>query len=209
MLVEQSVLDFLSEVDSNSAAPGGGSVSSLVGAMGVALARMYGYLSIGKKKYMALDDSVQKEFEACFEQLTYYKDALSDGVDLDCAAYQKVMEAYRLPKETEEEIVSRKCAIDTAMEAAILSPYRMMENALTAMKLCLKLLPYGNKNALSDMGCAILCLDMAIHGAYLNVRINLSSDAQIEAWLAKIDAMVCESEEIKNKVFNEIKEQLL
>ena len=208
MLVEQSVLDFLGEVDSNSPAPGGGSVSSLVGAMGVALARMYGHLSIGKKKYLALDECIQKEFETCFEQLTYYKDALSDGVDLDCAAYQKVMEAYRLPKETDEEKVVRQGAINTAMEGAILSPYRMMENALAAMKLCLKLLPYGNKNALSDLGCAILCLDMAIHGAYLNVRINLSSDEQVQTWLDKIDAIVSESEEIKNRVFHEIKEQL-
>lgn len=208
MLVEQSVIEMLNEVDSNSAAPGGGSVSSLVGAMGVALARMYGHLSIGKKKYVALDDSVKQEFETCFEQLTYYKEALADGVDLDCAAYQKVMEAYCLPKETEEEKMVRMQAIDVAMEGAILSPYRMMENALQAMHLAEKMLPHGNKNALSDMGCAILCLDMAIHGAYLNVRINLSNDEQVQKWLDKVDAMLVESETIKNRVFNKIKEQL-
>ena len=208
MLVEQSVLDFLNEVDSNSAAPGGGSVSSLVGAMGVALARMYGHLSIGKKKYMLLDEEVRLEFENCFEQLTYYKDALADGVDLDTCAYQKVIEACRLPKDSDEEKVIRQSAIDSAMEGAILSPYRMMEHALAAMKLCLQLLPYGNKNALSDMGCAILCLDMAIHGAYLNVRINLSNDEQVAKWLDKIDAMLSESESIKEKAFKEIKGQL-
>ncbi|MDD6466569.1 MAG: cyclodeaminase/cyclohydrolase family protein [Erysipelotrichaceae bacterium] len=208
MLVEQSVLDFLAEVDKNSAAPGGGSVSSLVGALGVSLTRMYGYLSIGKKKYLALDEETQKEFESCFEALTQYKDSLVHGIDLDCVAYQEVMKAYGLPKETDIEKEVRQQAIAEAMEQAIESPYRMMENALSAMRLAEKMLPYGNKNALSDIGCSILCLDAAIHGAYLNVRINLTDDESIEKWSQKADTIVNESEKIQKRVYQELLKQL-
>lgn len=210
MLLEKSVLEFLDEVDSSSPAPGGGSVSALAGALGVCLSRMYAHLSVGKKKFLELDEQIQTEFVTHFEALAEKKTALCKAVDRDCEAYDRVMAAYKMPKITEEEIKTRNQAIHDATITAIESPYSIMELSLEALRLCKEMVEYGNKNAISDLACGVIFLDAAVQGAGLNVLINLSSLDETESsyWNEKMNAALEESAGIKESVVKRIKELL-
>lgn len=210
MLLEKSGLDVLNEVDSASPAPGGGSISALVGALGICLSRMYGHLSIHKKKFSNLDEEIQKQFINHFNDLTIQKEALVSAIDKDCEAYDSVMAAYRLPKNSDEEIEIRQKAIQAATYIAIESPYQIMELSLKAIRLCEFLVEYGNKNAISDLACGVIFLDAAIQGAGLNVQINLSSldEEEKKQWSIKMNAILDESHELKESIVNRIKEIL-
>ena len=102
-LIDMTVTDFASEVDSNSPAPGGGSVSALASDIGVGLARMMAHLSFGKKKFEALDDKTKEEFKVRFDKLGEIRTELSTLVDKDTESFNEFMKALKLPKETDEE----------------------------------------------------------------------------------------------------------
>ena len=208
MLIEKNGIELLSEIDSASPTPGGGSISALVGALGICLSKMYAHLSINKKKFLALDESIQKQFITSFHELETYKSELLDCMDKDCDAYDAVMSAYKLPKSTNDEIQARTSAIEKATNIAIESPYNIMIQSLKAMKLCESMVEYGNKNAISDLACGIIFLDAAIQGAGLNVLINLSSlDEKLkEEWTKKMNDVLIESHQLKEKIVNTIKE---
>jgi len=122
-LVELDVLKFLDVVDSNSPAPGGGSVSALASSLGASLARMVAHLSFGKKNYEALADDVKAKFVANFDELLKIKNELNDLIDRDSEAYNTVMAAYKLPKETDEEKATRSAEIQKSLKYAIQTPY--------------------------------------------------------------------------------------
>lgn len=210
MLIELKLDEVMNQIDSNSPAPGGGSVSALVGAYGVCLARMYAHLSIEKKKFLALDETLQHEFIETFHELTQFRKDLCDAADLDCSAYDQVMKAYKLPKTNAEEIALRNQAIKQATYVAIESPYAIMEESLKAMRLCEKLIDNGNKNAISDLACGIIFLDAAVQGAGLNVQINLSSLEEDEKriWNEKMKKLLEESNDLKIKSIKKIQEIL-
>jgi len=172
-LIDCQVKEFLDAVDSKAPAPGGGSVSALVSALGVCLLRMVGHLTIGKKKYLALPENDQKAFMDEFERLENLRQQLEEEIDKDTIAFNKVMAAYKLSKETEEEIDIRKKAIEKATLEAIETPYQAAVTATSAFANMDILVRLGNKNAISDLGVAILLLASGIEGALFNVRINL------------------------------------
>ncbi|MEG0265498.1 MAG: cyclodeaminase/cyclohydrolase family protein [Erysipelotrichaceae bacterium] len=206
MLKDLTIKQFCDEVDSASPAPGGGSVAALVATLGISLTRMYAHLSIGKKRFLALDETTQLAFIEIFEQLKPLHTQLLEAVDKDSNAYNNVMKAIRMPKETEAEILLRNKAMDEANHIAIKTPYEVMELAYQAMKPLASLIPYGNKNAISDIGVGILLLDTALQGAAYNVRINLSSlkeDERIQ-WDHKMKDLLIKSNELKNSLLLEI-----
>lgn len=207
MLIEKNGLEILNQIDSSSPTPGGGSVSALVGALGIALVRMYGHLSINKKKFLALDESIQEQFIQNFNEIVKQKEALVHAIDKDCDAYDEVMNAYRLPKTTDEEIQIRNEALQKATYIAIESPYNIMKLSLDAIHLCEDLVDYGNKNAISDLACGIIFLDAAIQGAGLNVQINLASldEQERKTWESKMTHILNESHESKENIVNKIK----
>lgn len=210
MFTDEKVESLLNAIDSAAPTPGGGSASAFVGALGVALARMYGHLSVNKKKFLALDEDVQRSFLEKFTSLAEFKEELLKAYDHDCEAYDCVMAAYRLPKTTEEEIKARDEAILKATLIAIESPYQIMEKALEALHLCECLVENGNQNAISDLACGIILLDSAVQGAGLNVQINLSGLPEEEAkvWADKMNAVLAESAALKEKLVARIKEKL-
>lgn len=110
-LVEMDVIKFLNEVDSNSPAPGGGSVSALASSLGVSLGRMVAHLSFGKKKYEGNSDEAKAAFVKNFDELLKIKEELNILIDKDSEAYNTVMAAFKLPKETEEEKAIRNAEI--------------------------------------------------------------------------------------------------
>jgi formiminotetrahydrofolate cyclodeaminase len=165
-----SVKEFLAEVGARSAAPGGGSVAALAGALGAALVRMVAGLSIPAAGAKGTEEERKMRF--LLDEAAKLAENLEAAVDEDARAFNRVMEAYRLPRETAREKEERAAAVQQALQAAALHP-------LGVARECLKVLRYsleaagGNPNALSDAGVAFLIAHCGLTGALLNVAINL------------------------------------
>lgn len=170
MLTERTVSQFLDELASNSPAPGGGSVAALAGAAGAALTSMVCNLTIGKKKYA----DVQNEMVTALQQSEQLRRELTLLIDKDTEAFNTVMAAFGLPKNTEQEQMARAAAIQDATKSATLVPLGVMNVCLQALHQARTVAQKGNKNSASDAGVAALMLQASCVGAALNVRINLN-----------------------------------
>lgn len=168
MDIEKKLGDFLSEISSSSPTPGGGSVSAFCGAMATSLGIMVCNLTIGKKKY----ENVQNEISEIKTSLEDHYNKFLELYDLDSAAFDKVMEAYKLPKETEEEKRKRSEEIEKANVEATNIPIEVIRSAYLILKQLTRLSEIGNQNSLSDTGVALLLLKTCAQGAFLNVLIN-------------------------------------
>ena len=171
MLSSLSVTDLLNEIASNSPAPGGGSVSALAASLGAALTSMVCRLTLGKKKYT----DVQVEMEIILKRSEYLRVQFISLIDEDTEAFDKVIAAYGLPKETEEQKTKRIAEIQKALKIATLVPLKLTELCREAMELVKIVVEKGNKNSISDASVAALMLQAGCEGAALNVKINLKS----------------------------------
>ncbi len=167
-LVRMSLTGFADETASESPAPGGGSISAYVGALGVSLGTMVANLSSHKKGW----DERWEEFSKWAEKGQRLKKMLLDLTDEDTRAFNKIMDAFGLPKGSDEEKLVRKKAIDIATVYAIEVPFRVMKLSLESMEIIKSMAEIGNPNSVSDAGVGALCARSAVLGAYLNVRIN-------------------------------------
>jgi len=172
-LIDMSLVEFSDEVDSNSPAPGGGSVAALASNIGIALARMMAHLSFGKKKYEALDENIRLEFVDRFNKMADIRQELLELVDKDTESFTEVMKAMRMPKETENQIKLRKSAIQDATLFSIDVPLKTAELSLKALQSLEYIVRYGNQNAITDIGVGTLMLYTGLEGAILNVKVNL------------------------------------
>jgi glutamate formiminotransferase/formiminotetrahydrofolate cyclodeaminase len=161
---------FANETASESPAPGGGSISAYVGALGISLGTMVANLSSHKKGW----DDRWKEFSEWAEKGQQIKDKLIALVDEDTKAFNKIMDAFSLPKATDEEKKSRKQAIQDATRYAIEVPYKVMQLSYDSLTVIKAMAEIGNPNSASDAGVGALCARTAVYGAFLNVRINAS-----------------------------------
>ena len=169
-LVSMTLTEFADETASESPAPGGGSISAYIGALGVSLATMVANLSSHKKGW----DDRWEEFSDWAEKGQRYKDELSKLVDADTTAFNKIMTAFGLPKSTDEEKALRKQAIQDATKFAIDIPFKVMQLSYDSMTLIKAMAEIGNPNSVSDAGVGALCARSAVMGAFMNVRINAS-----------------------------------
>ncbi len=169
-LVSMTLADFADETASESPAPGGGSISAYVGVLGASLATMVANLSSHKKGW----DDRWEEFSGWAERGQHYKNELLRLVDLDTAAFNKIMEAFNLPKSTEEEKAARTQAIQDATKYAIEVPFAVMKAAYQSMEVIKAMAEIGNPNSVTDAGVAALCARTAVLGAFMNVKINAS-----------------------------------
>ena len=197
-LVELDVLKFLDVVDSNSPAPGGGSVSALASSLGTSLARMVAHLSFGKKKYEALPDDVKAKFVANFDELLKIKNELNDLIDRDSEAYNTVIAAYKLPKETDEEKAARNTEIQKSLKYAIQTPYDIVVLSGKAISLLGEILANGNQNAITDIGVGTMLLMVGLEGGILNVKVNLTS-IEDAAYVEKITKEIYEIKAVAEK----------
>jgi methenyltetrahydrofolate cyclohydrolase len=172
-LIDLEVKKLIDEVDSKSPAPGGGSVSALAGTLGVSLTRMVGHLTVSKKKFLALDEHIQKDFNEKLSILENKKQELLALIDLDTEAFNLIMDAFKLPKNTEEEILVKNQKIQEATKIAILVPLKVASLSLESLENMEIIIKYGNKTAISDLGVSVLNLSSAVEGALMNVLINL------------------------------------
>jgi glutamate formiminotransferase/formiminotetrahydrofolate cyclodeaminase len=169
-LVSMSLTDFADETASESPAPGGGSISAYVGALGASLAAMVANLSAHKKGW----DNRWEEFSDWAERGQHYKNELIRLVDLDTVAFNKLMTAYDLPKSTDEEKAARTQAIQDATKHAIEIPFQVMKLAYQSMEVIKAMAETGNPNSVTDAGVAALCARTAVLGAFMNVKVNAS-----------------------------------
>jgi len=167
-LVDQSLKQFKDETASESPAPGGGSVSAYVGALGAALGTMVANLSAHKRGW----DDRWEEFSDWAEKGKKYHTALLNCVDEDTIAFNQIMEAFRMPKSSDKERSERKKAIHTATKNAIEVPLKVMQLSYESLELMQIMAEIGNPNSVSDVGVGALCARTAVEGAYLNVKIN-------------------------------------
>ncbi|MBX7152223.1 cyclodeaminase/cyclohydrolase family protein [bacterium] len=166
----KNVHDFLNELASSSPAPGGGSVSALAGALGTALVSMVSQLTIGKKKYVAVENEMKEILQAS-EKLRAEATTL---IDRDTEAFNVVMNAFKLPQANDAEKQQRSEAIEAATKQATLVPLDLMKLCAQAIRLSKHVAEKGNTNALSDAGVSMLMIQAGCRGAYYNVKINLS-----------------------------------
>lgn len=210
-LVDLKVSEFIEQVDSSSPAPGGGSVAALASGLGVGLSRMVAHLTIGRKKYNELDESTQKEYELNFKRLETLKEKLLIFIDKDTEAFNKIMAAFKLPKDTDEDKAKRKEAIQVATLVAIEVPYEVAVNTFKALETIEQMLPYGNKNATSDIGVGALLLYTGLEGAILNVKINLSglSDEEtVNKYANESIELLEKGTKIKDYILKSVHEQI-
>ncbi len=180
MLVEHKLNSFLEELASNAPAPGGGSVAALAGALGAALTSMVCNVTFGKKKYAG----VEQELRGVLAKSEELRKTFARLIDRDTQAFNKVMEAYGLPKDNDQQKALRSAAIQETTKEAVLVPFEVMSHVIDALALARIVAEKGNVNAASDAGVSALMLYAAGEGAALNVRINLNSitDTEFVGW---------------------------
>ncbi len=169
-LAKMNLREFCNETLSDSPAPGGGSVAALMGALGASLGGMVANLSAGKRGW---DDKLEyfSDWAVKAQQL---KDELLSLVDEDTAAFNKVMDAFALPKKAAEEKAARAAAIEQATKYAAEVPLKVMETASKSYDLLAEMAERGNPASVSDVGVGALATRACVEGAALNVRINLA-----------------------------------
>jgi glutamate formiminotransferase/formiminotetrahydrofolate cyclodeaminase len=167
-LTDLTCKGFANETASESPAPGGGSVSAYMGALGVSLATMVANLSSHKAGW----DERWKEFSDWAEKGQKLKDELLYLVDEDTRSFNRIMDAFGLPKDTREEKASRTAAIQEATKYAIEVPFKTMQKACESMEIIKAMIEQGNPNSVTDAGVGALCARSAVMGAFLNVKVN-------------------------------------
>ena len=206
-LVDMTVADFADETASESMAPGGGSIAAYVGTLGVALGTMVANLSAHKAGW----DDKWEFYSKWAEKGQAYKEKLLFLVDEDTNAFNKIMDAFRLPKDSPQEVEARKEAIEAATKYATEVPFQVMETAMASTEVMLAMLKDGLQSSLSDSAVGILCAKTAVFGAYFNVRINAKDikDREFaEDILSKAKALCDRALHIEEQVIAEINDKL-
>ncbi len=200
-LVRMSCKAFAEETSSESPAPGGGSISAYMGALGAALACMVANLSAGKRGW----ESRWKEFSDWAEEAQQLMKELLALVDEDTAAFNRLMGAMRMPKTSPEQIEERDAAIEAATLYAGEVPLRTMKTAVKAFPLLRRMAEEGNPNSVSDAGVGALAARSAVLGAQLNVKINasgLQNRDDASRLLAEAEAVAADAIKAEEDILN-------
>jgi len=206
-LVDMDLKSFANETASESPAPGGGSIAAYVGALGVSLGTMVANLSSHKRGW----DEKWEYYSNWAEKGQAYKDRLLHLVDEDTNAFNKIMEAFGLPKGSDEEKAARKQAIQDATKGAIQTPLDVMQTCVDSMEVMLEMAKTGLPASISDAGVGVLCARAGVRGAHLNVKINASGLEDkdfVKEVFAKADALSSKAEALENEIMALVEEKL-
>ncbi len=199
-LVNMTVAEFANETASESPAPGGGSIAATMGALGSSLGTMVANLSSHKRGW----DERWEEFSDWAEKGKYYQDELLRMVDEDTNAFNKIMDAFGLPKKSKEDQEARNNAIQDATKYAIEVPYKVMQLCYDSMEVAKAMAEFGNPNSVSDAGVGAIAALAGVKGAYLNVKINCA-DLEDKAF---VEDIVKKGKELQEKAATKQKEIL-
>jgi len=203
-LIDLSSRNFSDEVSRETPAPGGGSVSSYVGALGTSLAGMVANLSCNTRGW---ENKVEIFSDKAYK-INHLREKLISLVDEDAHSFNSIMEAYKLPKDSEENKQLRSEAIKDATLYAAQIPLNIMIESYKSYEIIEFLAKEGNQSSLSDSGVACLCVHTAIHGAFLNVRINLKDANGGEEIMKKADEILKGSYLKKEKIMKLVEDKL-
>jgi formiminotetrahydrofolate cyclodeaminase len=204
---EQKIQTFLDELASSASTPGGGGAAALCGATGAALVSMVCNLTIGKPKFAEVEAQM-KEILAKSEAL---RARLTAMMDEDVAAFNAVMAAYGLPRETDEERAARSAAIQTGSKKATLVPLAAARACAEVIDLCQPAAELGNPNVVSDAGVAVLAAQAGLRSAALNVLINLGAikdEAFVSQHRAELDETLSGHTRLAEEVYELVKGKL-
>ena len=202
-LVSMTAEGFANETASESAAPGGGSVSAYMAALGVSLGTMVANLSSHKAGW----DERWEEFSIWAEKGQRLKGELLFLVDEDTRAFNKIMDAFGLPKGTEAEKAMRSEAIQAATRYAIEVPFRTMQKAYESFEIIRAMVEHGNPNSVTDAGVGALCVRSAVIGAYLNVKVNgagFKDKVFLDAIMKEADELVMKAKTTEDSILAEV-----
>ena len=206
-LIDFKLDDFADETAGESMAPGGGSISAYVGALGVSLGTMVANLSAHKAGW----DDKWDFFSEWAVKGQAYKEQLLFLVDEDTNAFNKIIDGFRMPKDTEEEKEARKVAIENATKYATEIPFKVMETSYKSLEVMQAMMKDGLKNSLSDAGVGVLCAKTAVLGAYFNVKINakdIKDRSFADEILAKAENIYQKTVAIENETIDYINKQM-
>jgi glutamate formiminotransferase/formiminotetrahydrofolate cyclodeaminase len=206
-LVSMDLKAFANETASESPAPGGGSVSAYAGALGISLGTMVANLSAGKRGW----EERTEWFSIYAEKGQQLKDALIKAVDEDTRAFNRIMEAFGLPKSNDEEKAARVNAIEEATKYAVEVPLAVMQTAYQCLEVIEAMVREGNPNSVTDAGVGALCVRTAVHGAWLNVRVNatgLKDKSWAEVKLNEAKHIYQQTEQSVNQIIQLVDEKL-
>lgn len=206
-MIEQSCTSWLADLASSKPAPGGGGAAALVGAVGVSLGAMVGSLTIGKKKYIDVEDEM-KELVERSKELSL---KLQSMVKADAEAFLPLSDAYRMPSGAEEEKAAKDAAIQEALTGATEVPLNILILCAEAMELMVEFQKKGSRLALSDAGCGAAMCKAAMESAKLNVYINLKlmkDEEKVRQYQAKMNEAFIRGMALADQVYREVEEEL-
>ncbi|PNR96631.1 cyclodeaminase/cyclohydrolase family protein [Petrotoga sp. 9PWA.NaAc.5.4] len=198
-----TIKEFLEKLSSKEPTPGGGSVAALAGALASSLGCMVSNLTIGKKKYMDVEEEIKKVYSLLEE----YQNKFLEEMEEDAKAFNKVIEALKLPKNTEEEKKIREEKIQEATKEATLTPLKIAQDALEVMELTEIIVKKGYKMALSDAAIAGIMAKTAVISGIYNVKINLpllKDQEFVKELKRKIENMETEANFLELRIISEV-----
>jgi formiminotetrahydrofolate cyclodeaminase len=207
MMKDKPIQQFLDELASKAPTPGGGSAAAIMGAMGAALVSMVCNLTVGKKNY----EGVEGEMKEVLEQAEHLRTRLTDMVRADVEVFDKVMGAYGLPKDTDEQKQARSQAIQSALKAATDVPLECARACAEVVKLSKTVAEKGNRNVVSDAGVAVVAGYAALRSAALNVHVNagaIKDEAFVASRLDELNRVMADLEELNEEVYRLVKGKL-
>ena len=206
-MLENTIRDFSQQLSSSSPVPGGGGASAYVGAMGIALGSMVGNLTLGKKKYEAVQDEIKELLEKSEE----LRERLQALVEKDAEVFYPLSQAYGLPKATQEEKEKRDEVMQKCLKDASMVPLEIAEGALEALRLHESYAQIGTRIAISDVGVGVAFCMASLKGAKLNVLINtrLMKDMELKGEIeARLYEAEREGEAIAERTFKYVEDLL-
>ncbi len=206
-LANMTLIDFANKTSSESPAPGGGSISAYSGALGAALSTMVANLSANKRGW----DDKWEFYSKWGEKSLNFQNILVNLVDEDTKAFNKIMSAVSLPKDTSEEKLNRSAALESATKNAIEVPFKIMKTSFACLESIKCMTELGNPNSISDAGVAALCIRTAVMGAFLNVKINckdLKDKKFVSRILKKGKVIINDTNRIEAEILELVEKQL-
>ncbi|KAB3533509.1 cyclodeaminase/cyclohydrolase family protein [Alkaliphilus serpentinus] len=203
MLASMKLNEFLQETASSNPVPGGGSIAAMSAATAAALTEMVANLTVGKKKYV----EVEEEMKGIAAEASKLREKLLADIDKDADSFNEVMAAFKLPKETEEEIEKRKEAIQEATKKAALVPLEVAQTAFDMMGIIETVVVKGNQNAVTDGAVAAMMARTAVLSALFNTKINLTSikdEAFVSETTAKVKELEDKATEVEGRILSKV-----
>ena len=209
MAVRDLSLDaFLAELGSRAATPGGGGAAAVLGAVGAALSGMVAHLTIGKKKYAA----VQAEMESLLARADALRDMLTEAIDADADAFDSLMRAYAMPRQSEQDAAARDAAVQHALGSAIAAPLGCARLCREAIDLAVQASEKGNSSVVSDGGVAVLAAHAGLRSSALNVLVNvklLADRSRAAGYVAELDRMLEGAAALTETTYESVRQQLV